>query len=308
MSEHDYLLDPSAPPDAAVQALEQALAPLRWRDVPLREVPPHREAARTRRLWPWFLAAAVIAVAAGLWFARPEPALQPGAAPRTFVAGKGELHVALGELAELTLRPGSELRFVHWRPDQALFELVRGGLEARVVPPPKVQPGFFAIDTPLGRVVDQGCRFELELEGAARARVQVGEGAVTFVRDDRTVFVPAGAATMVTGAGVSTPLFTDASPALRKAVEEYDAMRTPKMSHDVRAKTLKLVSAAARARADSLVLWHVLQDPEPDFRAIAEAGLLSLVGDPEGGATKRSTWPPEEWLPFLRRKVWAKAN
>ena len=300
MSERDdYLFDPKAAPDLAVQALERALAPLAWRDPPMRAAPAAPLPGR-RRGWPWLLAAALVVGAVVFAVAQRDPGLQPEAPPRAYVAGAQALRIPLGDLAEITLRPGSELQFVHWRAAGALFALRRGSLEARVAPPPRVQAGFFRVDTPVGRVVDQGCRYELVLHDDGRAHVRVTEGGVTFEAGERTVFVPAGAGTMVDAAGPATPVFIDASVELRKAVREYDALRVGKVGWDQRSTSVEQVLAAARAPRDSLVLWHLLRDAEPEFRKVAEAHLADLVGPPDGGKTKRDTFDVEEWLAFLR--------
>ena len=307
MSTHDdYLLDPKATPDPEVQALEQALAPLRWREVPLREGGPLRPMPQPRRLWPWLLAAALLGVTVALVATLGNSGLHPDAAARSFVAKGSELRIQLGELAEITLRPGSELKFVHWRAKkEALFELTRGSLEAKVAPPPAVLPGFFCVDTPHGRVVDQGCRYELELRGDGQVHVRVTEGGVEFAAAGRKAFVPAGAEVVVTEDGARTPVFADAPLELKKTVLEYDEVRFKKTSYDVRSMTVKQVLAAARAPRDSLVLWHMLRDPEPAFREPVEAHLIELVGgSPDGGKGKTQTFDPEEWLPYLRLKAW----
>lgn len=307
MNEHDdYLFDPGARPDPEVQALERALLPLRFRGSPRHApVPAPADAAHRRRPW-WLVAAAAAVVAAALgWLAiRPAAGLTPATPPRRFVASAEPLVVPLGALATITLRPRSELEFVHWRPEQALFALVRGGLEARVQPPPKVAPGFFAVDTPLGRVVDQGCRYTLDLHDDGTVAVAVQEGAVTFARGNTTVFVPAGAGTVVDAAGARTPCFADATAELQKAVREYDLARQDGAPPEQRGLTVKQVLAAARVGRDSLVLWHLLRDPEPEYRRVAEDHLLELVGPPHGGKTGDEPFDPEVWLPFLRLAAW----
>lgn len=307
MSTHDdYLLDPKATPDPELQALEQALAPLRWREVPLREAEPVRPIRRPRRLWPWLLAAALFAVAVALVATMGDRGLHPDAAARSFVAKASELRIPLGELAEITLRPGSELRFVHWRAKkEALFELTRGSLEAKVEAPPVVQAGFFCIDTPRGRVIDQGCRYELELRDDGQVHVRVTEGGVTFAGTGRKAFVPARAEVVVSESGPQIPLFTDVEPELMKSVREYEAVLALKSStFDLRGMSVKQVLAAARSPRDSLALWHMLSDPEPAFREPVEAHLIGLVGSPDGGKGKEQTFDPAEWLPYLRLSAW----
>lgn len=308
MSEHDdYLFDPTAAPDPEVVRLEQALRPLRWGEQPWRDVPV-TVGPRRRRWWPWLAAAAVVLLALGVFALRTEPsALRPDGEARTFVAAKAPLPIALGQLAEVTLHPGSELRFVHWRPEQALFALVRGGLSARVLPPPAVTAEFFVVDTPLGRVIDQGCRYDLVLRDDGNAEVRVTEGAVTFRAGDREVFVPVGASLRVTPRGPCTPCFDDASPELQKSVREFDQVTDDQVTQkgdatEARAMALKRVLMAPLRPRDSLVLWHLLLDANAAIREVAEAELLALVGPPVN--EKRASYPPEEWLPFLRLRAW----
>lgn len=303
MSERDdALFDPTLPPDPELAALERALLPLRWQPRPFEPalLPP----PRSPRLRPWLALAALllVGVAVAWWWLPAMVPLQPDGAPRQFTAVEQPLTIPLGDLAEITLRPGSTLRFEHWRPAEARFALLRGSLEVRVQPPPKVAPGFFVVDTPLGRVVDMGCRYTLELRDDGSARAVVTEGAVAFVRGERTVFVPVGAAVEVRADGVRTPLFGDASEELMKAVVEYDlALTAPDPSR--RGQTVKQVLAAVRDARDSLVLWHLLRDPAAMFREPAEQALLDLVGAPLPN-TKAQSFDPEEWLAFLRLRAW----
>jgi hypothetical protein len=301
MSERDdYLLDPSLPPDPDVAALERALAPLRGREVPLRDVPPRAPApSRRRRTW---LAAAAAVLAIGLlgwWWMRPDDALRPDSAPRTFATRDDARTIRLGDLAEITLRPGSELAFLHWRADQeARFALIRGGLAAHVAPEPKVAKGFFVVDTKHGAVVDQGCQYTLDLAADGSATVRVMDGAVTFAFPEHTVFVPAGASTVVDARGPSTPCFDDAAPELQKAVQGYDALRAKQADYELRAESVKRVLAAAQSARDSLVVWHLLRDPLEDLRKAALDHLVRIAGAPPG--RKDVPDDPEEWLPYLR--------
>lgn len=305
MNRHDdYLWDRSGAPDPTTERLERLLGGLAHdaRALPLDTLPPQRQPRR--RLRPWLLAAAAAAAALVLWSAWPDDALHEGAGERTFVATDAPLVVPLGSLAAITLAPGSELQFSHWRADQALFRLQRGALVARVEPPPAVAPDFFVVDTPLGRVTDKGCRYELRVADDGSNHLQVEEGAVTFTFAARTVFVPAGAGTVVTAAGgPGTPLFADATPQLRKAVQAFDAARG---SGDVgwREKSLAIVEQLCVGPRDSLPLWHALLDDEPPVRERAEAALLRLVGPPEPAVTKQAHWDAEVWLAFLRLGPW----
>jgi hypothetical protein len=292
-------IDPAEPTPAELERLQRALAPLQWREQAFD--PAALTARRGRRPWPWLLAAAALLASGLLWAFLPPAAapLQPSAAACTYVADEQPLTIPLGELAVITLRPGSVLDFVHWHSDQALFALRRGGLEAKVVPPPVVAPGFFQVDTPLGRVIDQGCRYTLDLDDAG-ARIVVTEGAVTFTFGERRVFVPDGAELRVDGGGPRLPCFADADAELRAGLQAFE-VPSGKIVEDRLTRVQRLVDLVQRPR-DSLVLWHLLRDPEPECRAVAEERLIELVGTPF--ASKQESFDPEEWLPFLRLAAW----
>jgi hypothetical protein len=83
--------------------------------VPLREGEPGRSIEKPRRLWPWLLAAALLGITVALVATMGDRGLHPDAPARSFVAKASELRIPLGDLAEITLRPGSEVKFVHWR-------------------------------------------------------------------------------------------------------------------------------------------------------------------------------------------------
>lgn len=306
----DALWDPRVD-DAEVRALERALAPRRWRELPFAasgSSPLPAPAAPLRRWRPWatVLAALLLLAVAIAWLATgtsPE-LLRAGAASRKFVATASPLAVPLGELAEVTLRPGSLLEFVHWRADEARFVLHRGAIDVRVAPPPVVAPGFFTVDTPLGRVVDQGCRYRLELRDDGREYVVVTEGAVTFARGERSVFVPSDAAVDLGPAGPRTPCFVDADPDLRNIVRLVDELRERGEGRERRREVLQKMLAFVGAPRDTLVLWHLLRDDDPEFAALAEARLIELVGTPFPTKEPTPTFDAEQWLAFLRVGAW----
>lgn len=299
----DYLFDPRAERDPEIAALEQALRPLRLADdrVPERVL----AAVPTRRRWP--LAALVAAAAAVLclWWGLSEDgeALRPGSPARVFVAGEQERTVALGDLAVITLQPGSELGFVHWREgEQALFRLQKGGMRAVVAPPPRVAAGFFVVESPRGTVVDQGCTYEFVLDKKGVARVYVEDGAVTFSNGERTVWVPAGARAMVGPDGVRTPTFLTTAPVIKKLVDRIDTLQHSKDPADYYSLINKLVAACSEP-GDTLPLWHLLELGDPFAAKAATEGLFRLVGAPDGKGSIRM-FPASEWLRHLREVAW----
>jgi FecR protein len=309
----DYLWDPHEPPDAELQALERTLAPLRHdgRELDAERLPPQRRASRRR--WPLAaaaLAAAVLAVFA-LW---PDAAtLRPGAGGRRFVAGAEAVTIALGELAQVTVMPNSDLWFAHWRADEARFRLRSGSIGVRVAPPPAVAPKFFCVDTPGGSVVDLGCRYLLQVRADGTEHVRVTEGAVQFAYPQRQVFVPAGAECTVQDGRPGTPLFTDTDGKLRDLVGKFDSITAARASAPQpvprmdREKLAAAVAMSCRAGRDTLVLWHLLRDDESAIRLLAEARLVELEGAPPGCLVDkfgRSDADPELWLAYLRLGAW----
>lgn len=313
---HDYLWDPQQPADADLQALERALAPLRYGG---RALDPS-QLARVRQCRPgmrrWGLAATSAAAAllllGWLLWSGTQGELVPGAPPRRFVATDRTTEVKLGDLAAVELEPGSELRFEHWRADEARFSLQRGGIAVRVAPPPAVAPRFFTIDTPRGRVVDLGCRYELRLHRDGREYVRVTEGAVEFAYPRRTVFVPAGAECTVADDWPGTPLFTDRPGQLADVIAKFDAMTQLGAPAGDRVKLAEIIAERCRGGRDTLPLWHLLRDPEPAVRSVAEARLVEVEGLPPGGVDATKLDPahadPGLWLPFLRLGAWTRSH
>jgi hypothetical protein len=102
--------------------------------------------------------------------------------------------------------------------------------------------------------------------------------------------------------GPRLPCFQDADEALRAELQAFERPSGKTKQIDDRLLLVqRLVEAVQRPR-DSLVLWHLLRDPEPECRAIAEQRLMTLVGTPY--ASKQESFDPEEWLPFLRLQAW----
>lgn len=313
-SRDDHLWDPrnaapGAEPDAALRELEARLRPFAHdgRALDLAALPPQLPAP-PRRL-PWLLAAAAVLVGAvAAFFSLRDPELHVGTPPRTFTTAQISRTIALGPLVDLTLEPDSELRVEHWQADEALCRLVRGGLIARVAPPPAVQPDFFLVDTALGRVTDKGCRYELRITEDGHNRVRVTEGMVTFARGERTIWVPVGAQATITPKGAGTPLFDLCSKKLREVAGRYDEALWDDRP-DARVAAAKNLAIVAQDRRDSLVLWHLLADPDPRVRDIAESALLDLVGEPPDAVpSKDPHHEPAVWLAFLRLGPWMEAK
>lgn len=312
--QQDWLWDRSGPVDPEVRELETLLGRYGHDGRPL-DLRLLRKGGRRPRWGLPLLAAGLCAAAAAavlfVWL-RGEAPLHPGAAPRSFVAGGSAEDVRLGELAAITLEPGAELRFEHWRADEARFALARGAIEVQVAPPPLVPPRFFQVATPAGLVVDLGCRYRLELRadgGEPVEQVRVREGAVEFAAGTRTVLVPAGAGCRVRDGRPSTPVFAGAEGELRDLVEKLDAADAagPWSEPGMRRKLADRIAAVAETGRDTLVLWHLLRDADPFVAEVAGERLLEIAGPPPG-AGKGGGADPELWLPWLRRGAWTEVR
>ncbi len=312
---HDYLWDPASPPDPEIARLERALGPLAhhgeppaWPAAPegLESSPAPRLArravgdgavARPRRL-PWraklmgLAAGALIAFGLGTWLTlrgdgwrvevlagapRIDGAplagserLRPGELLSTGAAGRAQLSLPL--VGEVDVEPGSELALLRSRTDAQRFRLAHGTLRARIWAPPRV----FEVDTPAARAIDLGCVYTLSVARGGDGRLAVESGWVALADGARESFVPAGAgAAILAGRGPGLPLWDDAPPALRQAVErldrEDDAAR--------RGPWLDRALTAARRR-DSLTVWHLLARAVPAERARVADRLAELVPPP----------------------------
>ena len=80
-----------------------------------------------------------------------------------------------------------------------------------------------------------------------------------------------------------TPIYDDAAPALKTAVEAFDA--APAGS---RASKAKAVASHVQKREDGLVAWHLLQDPDDGVVEAALGALVNLSTRPECGVKKPS--------------------
>ncbi len=153
--------------------------------------------------------------------------------------------VQVADIGDLTMYGGSRLRLVGTGPDQHRLELARGRLSARVVAPPRL----FVIDTPVAAVVDLGCAYDLEVDAERHTHLSVTAGAVSLEGHGREVYVPVGMAVIAApGRGPGLPVATGAAPALRAAVERFDAGDSTAVAEIVEAAT----------RADAFTLWHML--------------------------------------------------
>ncbi|MBI1795467.1 MAG: FecR domain-containing protein [Candidatus Eisenbacteria bacterium] len=296
----DYLWDKSGEPDADVAKLERALAPLGHRGVPLALPDAIAAPARARRgtaLRAWAIAAALIAVAgiAALWWARARDSAWAVArldgAPRV---GAGTIHgtgslavgewletdagsrarVTVGRIGDLLVEPNTRLRLIGAGGREHRMHLARGTVTALIL----AQPRQFVVETPSAAAVDLGCAYTLQVDASGGALVTVLAGWVSFEREGRDSFIPAGARCATRpGFGPGTPCMVDASPAFKNALAALD------LAGDAAARDTALAALLPAARrADALSLWHLLAWMRGRERDDVYARLAALVPPPAG--------------------------
>jgi hypothetical protein len=300
----EYLWNKTGERDPGVEELERALGTLAH-DGRALELPEAQTRAVPRRegMWSWtprwVVAAAAIAAVVGLatW-----PTLRSGGAswtvtrlsgaPRVGIArmdstariavgqwlvtdARSRARLEVGGIGEITLEPDSRLRLVRASAADHRLALQRGVLHALIFAPPR----RFTIDTPAASAVDLGCAYTLEVANDGRSVVTVESGWVSFERDGREAFIPAGARSVTLKGGVpGTPYFTDADARLIRSLDAVD--RAPRGDPD-RDAALETVLANAR-REDAVTLWHLLARLDGDARAQVFSRLAELAPPPPG--------------------------
>jgi len=312
MSEN-YLWDRSGEPDPEIERLERALAPHRWK------APSARGAAgrSVPRVLP-IAAGVLLAVALG-WIAWPrgsdpaapgggayfveslagtvrvagsEKAAREGSGPvragEAVVCGPGtRARLRVGPIGSVELEAESRLRVEREAEEEFHLYLERGTLTASIFAAPRV----FQVGTPSGILVDLGCVYQASVRPDGHTSLEVLTGRVSFEAEGHRVFVPAGAACRAwPERGPGTPVWKDAPPEFREAVERVDAA-----AEDA---ALRLVLGTDRPK-DSLTLWHLLAHESEPVRAAAFDRLAVLSSPPESvtreGCVARDASMLESW-------------
>jgi hypothetical protein len=308
MSDDRYLWDKSGTKDPEVERLEKALASLGHDEAPLtlpETAAPTRPRPREieRRPRPWIvpfgvaaataLAASVAVVALiGLRAPRGWEVRALSGAPRvggraleerarirggdSLVTDAGSTAwIRVGKIGVVEVGPGSRLRVIGTRAPDHRLALDRGSLEAKILAPPRQ----FTVETPSGAAVDLGCVYDLEVDGVGDATLTVVAGWVSFERDGRETFVPAGARCATRGgSGAGTPYFTDASPGFKNALAELDLTPATRAADPA---ILDAALAGAR-REDAFSLWHLLLRLHGADRERLVDRLADLIAMPAG--------------------------
>src|SRR5262245_61337140 len=244
----DYLWDKSGEPDPDVVKLERTLGTLGHRDdtplvLPATIPAPVRRAPRLLGLpvRAWAVAATLVAVvgAVALWFVQRADTWQVArldGAPRVgsgSIRGTGNLavgewletdagsraRVKVGRIGELLVEPNTRLRLLGAGGREHRLQLALGTVTAVITAPPR----RFVVETPSAAAVDLGCAYTLQVDAVGGALVTVIAGWVSFERDGRESFIPAGARCATRpGLGPGTPYFTDATAAFKNALTALD--------------------------------------------------------------------------------------
>ena len=276
----EYLWDPSSEPDPEVQRLERLLSEFR----PVSRVPELPAHARWR--WP-AVAAAVVLVAGGAWLASRKPpegwqVARDGSASTRLAVGQtletgadGHAIVNVGDIGVVEVEPNSRLRLLRARNNEHRMALDHGLIEAFIWAPPR----SFVVDTPSAVAVDLGCYYTLEVGDDGAGLVTVLSGWVGFERGGRESFIPGGALCQTRPRiGPGTPYREQASPAFRRALQDFDFAHGGDPALDV------VLSQATKD--DAFTLWHLLSRGTAAERARVYDALAALV-PPTPGVTRQ---------------------
>jgi hypothetical protein len=228
-------------------------------------------------------------------------ALRPGA--RLVTDAGARARVRVGGIGSVVVEPDTSLRVED--PSAATTEagadagyllwLERGTLRATIFAAPRL----FQLGTPSGIAVDMGCEYTASVDGQGVTRLAVTLGQVSFETPQRKVLVPAGASARAwPGRGPGTPVWDDAAPEFRAAVEWLDEAVAAAALQDgpedggagglagTGREDLAVAMAAVlgtQRGQDSLSLWHLL-DHELDgrLRESVYQHLATLAPPPEG--------------------------
>ena len=181
--------------------------------------------------------------------------------------------VAVGRIGVVDIGPGSRVRVIADRGSEHRLALDRGRLEAYII----ARPRQFVVETPSATAVDLGCVYNLEVDQEGAGTLTVVAGWVSFEREGRETFVPAGARCVTRpGLGPGTPYFTDAAPALKNALTIVDLAGA-----DPPDRALAAVLQNAR-KEDAFTLWHLIERVSGPDRVDVVERLAMLVTPPQG--------------------------
>lgn len=304
----DYLWDRSGTPDADVEALERALAPLAHRPGMWKvargtsqvspgapRVAPHTRHVARDVIYLLATAATLVLVAYvgyvgsmdrdASWRVSTlggDPRVNDrlvGRATSWRVGDRLETDarsvaaIDVADIGNLEVGPNSHVTLVRARTSEHRVALEHGRLRAVIWAP----PGLFVVDTPSAVAVDLGCAYTLEVGTDGAGLLRVEHGWVGFRDNDRESFIPQGAQCATRrGHGPGTPYYEDAPRELVAALISLDFGGAGD-----RARALTTALESARPR-DALSLWHLLSRTAGDDRARVFDRLAGLAPPPAG--------------------------
>ncbi len=310
-NESEYLWDPTAAPDADVQAVEQTLVGMRFD--PARRPMSLPAMGRRRRVVRPIAALAIaasllLASGAGLWAWRlhwPDGRawrMERGAETMPITVGR-EIALTgdegamanIARIGSMRVGAGTSFELRATRDTRHRLRLADGFLHVRVFAPPL----SVVVETAAGDVIDMGCEFLLDAD-ATRSDVVVLSGWVQMENEAGAVMVPEGAtSTMRPGTTPSVPVFTDALPGFRDAVDgvadssaAVDEVVRLARPRDV--YTLLLLALRHPGEADAL-LWRAAELSPPP-RDVTVGRILR--GD------RQALWVWSDSLPLPPPKKW----
>jgi hypothetical protein len=277
---NDYLWDGSGEPDPEIQRLERLLSEFRT-SRPAPELPGNRPTGARLR-WS-AIAATVAVVAAGAWLASrgtPEgwQVDRAGSGTSRLAVGEtidtgatGHATVDVGDIGVIDVEANSRLRLERARKNEHRMSLEHGLIHAFIWAPPR----SFVVDTPSAVTTDLGCFYTLEVGKDGAGLVSVLSGWVSFERNGRESFIPAGAACQTRpDVGPGTPYREEATPAFRHALQDFDFAHGGDP-----ALTIVLTEAT---KDDAFTLWHLLTRSTPAQEPRVYDTLAALVPPPAG--------------------------
>jgi len=296
----EYLWDRSGTPDPEVRQLEKSLGRFAHKHPPLDfSVPVSRLGrSRLRRAQWWLATAAVVLVAAGIWFDRTlqhrvawsvaslqgSPRIAGKITKRDRIWKVGEwletdansrVALQVGNLGQIEVAPDSRLMLLNASATHQQIRLERGLISAVVTAPPYV----FLVHTPTAYAMDMGCAYTLRVSDDGSSILRVTAGWVDLQHGHLQSLVPAGAsAESRPGLGPGAPYFDDSSASFRQAlaIVNFDYQNP-----QARSDALTAVLAEARPR-DEFTLLNLFRRVDPRERGRVYDRLAALLPPPPG--------------------------
>ena len=222
------------------------------------------------------------------------------AGTRLVTQAESRVTLRVGPIGRVTVEPDTRLRIEDATAaagatsgGEYLLWLERGSISASIFAAPRL----FQLGTPSGIAVDMGCIYTASVDEDGVTRLAVTLGQVSFETPQRHVLVPEGASARAwPGRGPGTPVWDDATPEFRAAVEKLDELADrggPGVLDGAIAGPARAQAEVALATVletqrpqDSLSLWHLLDDELGDELAGRTYDRLAALAPPPEGVTR----------------------